>query len=96
MADYQNFTDRPLHKRTYEAIRRELAPFNFSEDLVQSLWHRLNGREEVAESYLNAFIAEQEAMRTQLSTEPREPIGTEMTEMHFKDYSGEESKEDPI
>ena len=92
MADYQNFTDRPLHTRTYEAIRRELAPFNFSEDLVQSLWHRLNGREEVAESYLNAFIAEQEALRSQLSTDPKEPIETEMMEMH----SGEESKEDPI
>lgn len=93
--DYQSYFDRPPHKRSHDALVRELAPFKFSEDLVWSLYHRLNGREALAETYLNVFLAEQEAMRKQMVVEPEAVLEPE-PEAEPEARGFEESKEESI
>lgn len=57
------FSARPARKRTLEYLQAELAPLGLGSDFVYGLWHRLNGREEEAQSYMDAFFDSQDEMR---------------------------------
>lgn len=66
--------DMEIEKKpvTLEKIQKDLEHFDY--DLQMFLYHKLNGRENEAESYLNAYKFEQNAIKKELILKQTEEI----------------------